>query len=155
EQPAPDAAADPPSGVPAGPGSGAPAPSLPGTDTTDATIPAPAQEIETVRLRGLELRLILDGRIFARGRLDEATRVLAEAFEVPPGAAVLDLGAGNGILGILAAMLEPSSRAWLVDSDPLAVQVSRKNAALNGAMNVAVQLSDVLRDLPDRTCDLV
>jgi 16S rRNA (guanine1207-N2)-methyltransferase len=119
-----------------------------------ATLENP-QQIETVNLRGHDLQLLLDDRIFARGRLDPATRMLAEAFEVPQGAAVLDLGAGNGVLGILAALLAPSSHVWLVDSDPLAVQVSRKNAALNGAANVSVQLSDVLRDLPDQTFDLV
>jgi 16S rRNA (guanine1207-N2)-methyltransferase len=118
--------------------------------------PEPAvQDLEMVVLRGRELRLLLDDRIFARGRLDPATRMLAEAFEVPPGAAVLDLGAGNGLLGILAALLEPSCHAWLVDSDPLAAQTSRNNAALNGASNVSVHMSDVLRDLPGQTFDVV
>ena len=120
-----------------------------------STLPAVDQAIETVTLQGRELQLLSDDRIFARGRLDPATRMLAEAFAVRPGAAVLDLGAGGGVLGILAALLEPSGHAWLVDSDPLAVQVSRKNAALNGATNVSVYLSDVLHDLPGQTFDLV
>ena len=120
-----------------------------------AGAPASAPGVETVLLRGRQLRLLLDDRIFARGRLDPATRMLAEAFEVWPGAAVLDLGCGNGVLGILAALLEPSSQATLVDSDPLAVEASRRNAALNGADNVAVHLSDVLGDLPGQTFDLI
>jgi 16S rRNA G1207 methylase RsmC len=131
----------------------------PGRSVRDGRAPrrlaTSAQAIETVTLQGRELQLLLDDRIFARGRLDPATRMLAEAFEVRPGAAVLDLGAGNGVLGILAALLEPSSHAWLVDSDPLAVQVSRRNAALNDADNVSVHLSDVLRELPGQTFDLM
>jgi 16S rRNA G1207 methylase RsmC len=111
--------------------------------------------IETVVLRGHELRLRLDDRIFARGRLDPATRMLAEVFEVRPGAAVLDLGAGSGVLGIVAALLEPTVQVTLADSDPLAVEVSRQNAAANGALNVTAQLSDVLRDLPGQTFDIV
>jgi len=115
-----------------------------------------AEVVETVVLRGRDLQLLVDDWIFARGRLDPATKMLAETFEtVPPGGAVLDLGAGNGVLGILAALLEPSCHAWLVDSDPLAIQASRRNAALNGASNVSVHLSDVLRDLPGQTFDLV
>jgi 16S rRNA (guanine1207-N2)-methyltransferase len=112
-------------------------------------------EIATVTVRGCSLRLLQDERIFAKGRIDPATRLLAEAFAVEPGAAILDLGSGSGVLGILAALLEPSSRVVLVDSDPLAVAVSRQNAALNGAANVAVHLSDVLADLPDERFDLV
>jgi len=111
--------------------------------------------IQVVTLRGRPLHLLLDDRIFARGRLDPATRMLAEAFDVPRGAAVLDLGSGSGVLGILAALLEPTSHAWLVDSDPLAIQVSRENAVLNGAANISIRLSDVLHDLPDQTFDLV
>ena len=114
-----------------------------------------AAAFETVELRGRTLRLQLDDRIFARGRLDPATRMLAEAFEVRPGAAVLDLGAGSGLLGIVAALLEPTCQVTLVDSDPIAVEVSRQNAVLNGASNVSAHLSDLLRDLPGQTFDLV
>jgi 16S rRNA (guanine1207-N2)-methyltransferase len=108
-----------------------------------------APEIVTVTLRGRPMRLLQDDRVFAKGRLDPATRMLAEVFEIPPGFVVLDLGCGSGVLGILAALLEPSSRVTLVDSDPLAVEVSRRNAVLNGVSNVVVYLSDVLSDLPD------
>ena len=114
-----------------------------------------AASFETVALRGRELRLHRDDRIFARGRLDSATRMLAEVFTVPPNAAVLDLGSGNGVLGILAALLEPSSRVSLVDSDPLAIETSRQNADLNDAANATAYLSDVLRELPDETFDLI
>jgi 16S rRNA (guanine1207-N2)-methyltransferase len=116
---------------------------------------APSSEVATVELRGCTLHLEQDERIFARGRLDSATRMLAEAFEINRGATVLDLGCGGGVLGILAALLEPSSTVVMVDSDPLAVEVSRRNAHLNGAPNVTVHLSDVLADLPDRRFDLV
>jgi 16S rRNA (guanine1207-N2)-methyltransferase len=108
-------------------------------------------EVTALELRGQQLRMIEDDRIFAKGRLDPATRMLAEAFEIPPDADVLDLGSGSGVLGILAALLEPSCRAVLVDSDPLAVDVSRQNAELNGAANVSVYLSDVLADLPGQS----
>ncbi len=111
--------------------------------------------IEQVTVRGIELRLQQDERIFARGRLDPATALLAGCFEVPAGAAVLDLGCGGGVLGILAALLAPTSTVTLADADPLAVEVSRQNASLNGVRNVTVHLSDVLRDVPAATYDVV
>lgn len=44
---------------------------------------------------------------------------------------VLDLGCGSGILGIAAARLGAQS-VLLVDNDPVAVEVARKNALVNG-----------------------
>jgi 16S rRNA (guanine1207-N2)-methyltransferase len=127
-----------------------------GSDEGDGRMAADTGKAEvTVQLRGHELRLIRDARIFARGGLDAATRMLAEAFEVRLGAAVLDLGCGNGVLGILAALLDPTGTVMLADSDPLAVRVARQNADLNGATNVAVHLSDVLQQLPGQTFDVV
>jgi 16S rRNA (guanine1207-N2)-methyltransferase len=116
----------------------------------------PSGQIVTVTVRGHDLQVIQDRRIFAKGQLDPATKLLAEAFEVPMGdATVLDLGCGNGVLGILAALLEPSSHSYLVDSDPIAVEVARRAADLNGVANVTVRLSDVLAALPGVTFDVV
>lgn len=121
------------------------------------TTPPPAERSEqiiTVHLRGQTLHLVQDERIFARGQLDPASRMLAEVFESPPGATILDLGCGGGVLGILAALLDPTARCTLVDADPLAVAAARRGAALSGAENVSVHLSDVLAELPGQTFDV-
>jgi ribosomal protein L11 methyltransferase len=47
------------------------------------------------------------------------------------GARVLDVGCGSGILAIAAALLDATSVVG-VDTDPLAVETTLKNAALNG-----------------------
>lgn len=107
-------------------------------------------------IRGRTVLLERDERLFARGGLDPATALLAELFEIPAGAAVLDLGCGSGVLGIVAALIEPSCRVTMVDADPLAVAAARRNAALNGVGgSVAVHLSDVLGDLPGATFDVI
>ena len=62
-------------------------------------------------------------------------------------AAAATTGAATADVGILAALLEPSTRCYLVDSDPVAVDVARRNAALNGAPNASGHLSDVLAAL--------
>jgi 16S rRNA (guanine1207-N2)-methyltransferase len=114
--------------------------------------PAP---VVTLVLRGQTLQLVQDARIFARGQLNPASRMLAEVFEVEPGTDLLDLGCGGGVLGILAALLAPTARCTLVDADPLAVSAARRGAALSGAENVSVHLSDVLADLPGQTFDTI
>ena len=56
-------------------------------------------------------------------------RALEEA--VRPGAQVLDLGAGSGILALAAARLGAAS-VLALDTDPQAVQAARENVRLNG-----------------------
>jgi len=72
------------------------------------------------------------GLAFGSG-LHPTTRLCLEALEdhLHPGATVLDVGTGSGILAIAAARLGASS-VLALDTDPLAVQVARQNVALNG-----------------------
>lgn len=58
----------------------------------------------------------------------EAAEDLLEAF---PGASVLDLGCGSGILAIAAAKLG-AAEVCAVDTDPMAVRITGENARLNG-----------------------
>ncbi len=79
-----------------------------------------------------ELVMALDpGMAFGSG-LHPTTRLCLEALEdqVRPGASVLDVGTGSGILAIAAARLG-ASRVLALDTDPLAVRVARENVALN------------------------
>jgi ribosomal protein L11 methyltransferase len=46
---------------------------------------------------------------------------------------ILDLGCGSGLLAIAAARLWPRASVAASDIDPIAIEVARANAALNGA----------------------
>lgn len=83
-------------------------------------------------VRGVRLRLATDRGVFSRGKLDAGTRVLIEAIELPPAAAVLDLGCGYGPVGLALAVSDPSVRVWAVDVNGRAVELARLNAAKNG-----------------------
>jgi ribosomal protein L11 methyltransferase len=93
-----------------------------------------------------DLVIALDpGMAFGSG-LHPTTRLCLEALEdylcpakaglcpaqagIRPGANVLDVGTGSGILAIAAARLG-ASRVLALDTDPLAVRVARENVALN------------------------
>ena len=78
-------------------------------------------------------RLIIDpGMAFGSGQ-HETTRLCMEMIErhITPGASVLDMGTGSGVLAISALLLGAGS-ALGVDIDPLSVRVAGENAELNG-----------------------
>jgi ribosomal protein L11 methyltransferase len=72
---------------------------------------------------------------------------------VEPGAPVVDLGCGSGVLAIAAAKLGHGP-ALGVDHDPLALEATAQNAAVNG-VQVAVRPYDLMRDGPAPAAPLV
>jgi len=71
---------------------------------------------------------------------------------VREGGSVLDLGCGSGILGIAAAR-RGAGRVLMLDNDPVAVQVARKNADANGYPEIEASGTPVER--VDETFHLV
>lgn len=73
------------------------------------------------------------GMAFGTG-LHPSTRLCIAALEetVRPGDAVLDVGAGSGVLSIVAHKLGAAS-VLATDIDPIAVEVAQENAERNGA----------------------
>jgi ribosomal protein L11 methyltransferase len=101
--------------------------------------PTPAGKVEVV----------LDpGMAFGTGSHATTSLCLAALSDVlgaRPGASVLDVGTGSGLLAIAARKLG-AGRIAANDNDPVAVEVARENAARNGA---AVELTlDPLERIP-------
>lgn len=85
------------------------------------------------------------GMAFGTGT-HETTRLVMELLEnyTTPGAAVLDVGCGSGILAICAAKLG-AGRCRAYDIDPTAVKVARDNIAVNSVEDrVSCDCSDLL-----------
>lgn len=82
--------------------------------------------------------------------------VLALEAELRPGASVLDVGTGSGVLAIAAALLG-AGRVDAVDIEPVAVRSTRENAVRNGVGDrVSVSAGSVGPDAPyPGTYDLV
>jgi type I protein arginine methyltransferase len=90
--------------------------------------------------------------------LDDARRT--GAFEeaigrvVAPGARVVELGGGTGVLSFFAA--RSASRVWCVERNPELARVARRLIALNGAAEtVEIVESDALAYLPPEPVDVV
>lgn len=84
------------------------------------------------------------GMAFGTGT-HETTRLCATLTEdyMKPGARVLDVGTGSGILAIAASKLG-AGEVMAYDIDPVAVRVAQENCDVNGCENVTCGISDLL-----------
>ena len=75
------------------------------------------------------------GMAFGTGT-HETTRLCLQAIEKHfTGGSFLDVGTGTGILAIAAAKLFPEARIEACDTDEMAVEIARENAAANGVLD--------------------
>ncbi len=126
--------------------------------TREAAVPiaAPPQlELIEVELRDSHYTLEAHPGVFARGALDPAAALLASAIEVSSTDDVLDLGCGNGIVGMVAARLAPQGHVWLVDTNTEAVALTQRNLERNAITNATVLASDSTAAVADQQFDVV
>jgi ribosomal protein L11 methyltransferase len=103
-------------------------------------IEAPARAAGTERV----IVIIEPGRAFGTGHhgtTEGCLVLLEEALAAAPGAAVLDIGTGTGILAIAAVKLGAPA-VIAIDVDPDAVAASQVNAGRNGCTGLTVRLAE-------------
>jgi 16S rRNA (guanine1207-N2)-methyltransferase len=120
----------------------------------EPAVPSQPRVIET-RIAGHKLVLTTDRGVFSHGKIDRATRLLAETMQIPSFARVLDLGCGYGVLGIAAALIEPTCQVTMVDINARACQLALQNARANGVGTVEVVVGDARQVLRGREFDVV
>ncbi len=108
----------------------------------------------TFEYRGISLRFETDAGVFSRGEVDKGTRLLLEALPEKLDGDVLDLGCGWGVIGISVKRKWPETRVWMADVNLRALELSWKNAAVNGAEVTCLE-SDGMSAVMDRRFDAV
>ena len=86
----------------------------------------------------------------------ETTQLCLEAIEdhLIPGTSLLDVGTGSGILALGAVKLG-AARIVACDSDPVAVQIARSNAAVNRCVSKLSVIRGEVQEVSGRLFDLV
>jgi len=106
-------------------------------------------------VNGIDLRFETHADLFSPRYPDRGTLAMLSIVDILPGDKVLDLGCGYGLVGVYAAKLTGPENVVLCDVDPVAVDYARRNAALNTAGDLRIQVSDGFTHIPDRDFSLI
>ncbi len=80
------------------------------------------------RLEDTDFELVNHASLFSREKLDIGTRFLLEHLPQTEGPGdIVDLGCGNGVIGLMAAQRNPQARVRLVDESFMAIASAREN----------------------------
>lgn len=92
--------------------------------------------------------------VFSWDHLDDGTALFLDHLDVAPGAEVLDIGCGYGIIGLV--MARAGARVTMIDDDLLAVRCAQASVRANDLADHCVVLaSDVTGAVRDRRFDVV
>ena len=107
------------------------------------------------RLRGREYTFVSGSGVFSIKKIDNGTRALVEAMELPEEGSVHDLGCGYGVIGIVAASVCPGLQVTLTDINSRAISLAKENVVRMGLSNVEVFTGDLYEPVKDRKFDLI
>jgi len=128
------------------------------TSTLDQSLTPAEPDLETVYpLPATEFQLHNKPGVFSREKLDNGTRALLAS--LPTGqkdGRIVDLGCGNGALGIMAAQLNPDAQLVFIDESHAAVASARHNfTAAFPERSAEFIVSDGLTEIAEGSADLI
>lgn len=121
--------------------------------------PLPATQLRSRLIRWLdgdhEFGFRTAAGVFSRGGVDRGTRLLLEAADARGAGAILDLGCGYGVVGVVLAHRAPDARVTLVDVNPRAVALATENIRLNDVPNAEALCGDGCAPVAGRAFDVI
>ena len=103
-------------------------------------------------------RILNHASLFSRDRLDRGSRLLIEQMPVDPKyRRIVDLGCGNGVIGLIAAALNPAAELRFCDESFMAIASAETNfrAAFAQARRAEFRVGDCLQGVANASQDLV
>ncbi|WKJ91771.1 methyltransferase [Methylomonas montana] len=110
------------------------------------------------RLENSDFQVCNHANVFSRDSLDIGTRFLLQHLpENPEYRDFIDLGCGNGIVGVMLAQQNPQARLYFVDESFMAMASARENFAGAFADNRQAEfvVGDCLSDFPANSADCI
>jgi 16S rRNA (guanine1207-N2)-methyltransferase len=109
-----------------------------------------------VTVAGTAYVVVTKPGLFAFGRTDPATVLLAERAVVKRGEAVVQMNCGSGLFGIIAANRHGAARVVLTDRNVVSIESARRSLAVNEVANGEVFVGHGSAPLPrDLRADVV
>lgn len=109
-------------------------------------------------LEGTAFEILNCANVFSRERLDIGTRLMLQHLPPTEGPTeIIDLGCGNGVLGLIAAQQNPHASLHFVDESYMAIDSAKANFRQvdNTLQRAEFQLGDGLVELEKKSADLV
>ena len=109
-------------------------------------------------VKSLGIHLSNHANLFSKGKLDLGSLLMLEQFKkLPPAPHIVDLGCGNGVLGIIAQRHQPQSKISFLDESYMAVASAKMNYEKIYKDNTQSDfiVSDSLNLLSDDKVDLI
>ena len=103
-------------------------------------------------------RIVSHASLFSHDRLDAGTRLLLEHMPIDERyRRIVDLGCGNGVLGLIAAAMNPQAELLFCDESHMAIASARENfsAAFGAARSAGFRVGDCLQGVEAASQDLV
>jgi len=112
----------------------------------------------TYRLEGTDYIISNHANVFSRDSLDIGTRLFLQHLPASQNACnIIDLGCGNGVVGLIAAEQNPAAKIHFVDESFMAVASARMNfeRAFGQTRDATFSVADGLTDFEQESADLI